>query len=87
MEIEGTEKTKQLYLSSKANDLSRNWFNTIENKLREEFAFIGDWAGKLHGATLRIAGILHCMENNPNEENEIQADIFLNAICIAEYFT
>lgn len=52
-----------LHLSIEAQAVSREWFQRLEPMHVDELADMGDWSGKLHGATLRIAGLLHCMEH------------------------
>ncbi len=48
---------------------------------------MGDWAGKLVGASLRIAGILHCMEYaNITAGCLISVTTMKKAIVIAKYF-
>lgn len=53
-----------------------------------DFASMGDWAGKLVGATCRIAGIFHGLiyaaSSNP-AKTQIDAETMLGAIAIGEY--
>ena len=47
-----------------------------------------DWASKLHGTTLRIAAILHCIEHKGNLLNnlEVSEQTMKNAIELSKYF-
>lgn len=51
-----------------------------------ELAYAADWAGKLPGATARIAGIIHTALHQHNAiEKEIDSKTILNAITISYY--
>ena len=86
------DSPKILTLSDEAHKLSANFANDLELKLKGELEHIADWAGKLHGAILRIAGILHVVselraDGTPFEVNPpISADTFQAAINIGNYF-
>jgi hypothetical protein len=80
-----------LTLSTQAKEISEQWFYDIEGKLPEEYRFMGDWAGKLHGYTLRIAGLLHVMEhyNKPlgiDENRTISRETMHSALKLAGQF-
>lgn len=63
------------------------FYNWLEPQLVDELEFMGDWAGKLVGVSLRIAGILHCMEfSNITYNCPISVNTMKNAIIIAKYF-
>lgn len=68
-------------LSKEANKLSEEYNQWIEKQLNGELEEIEDWAGKLHGNTMRIAGIFHIVKyecnavNIPLEENTMKAAI------------
>lgn len=82
-----TEKTIILELSHEANKELENFYNWLEPQLINELEFMGDWAGKLVGASLRIAGILHCMEYaNITAGCLISVTTMKKAIVIAKYF-
>lgn len=52
-------------LSKEAQQLSKQFFDTLEPRLhptKGDLADMSDWAGKLHGLILRIAGNLHIVE-------------------------
>lgn len=76
-----------LELSIEANNELENFYNWIEPQLVNELEFMQDWAGKLVGASLRIAGILHCMEYaNITDGCLISVTTMKKAIVIAKYF-
>ena len=47
-----------IYLSPEADRLLEQFAYEVEGKLKNEYADIPDWAGKLVGMVLRIAGLL-----------------------------
>lgn len=55
-----------LRLSPDADLALQKWEQEIEEMLAEggEMEQIRDWGGKLAGATLRIAAVIHCLENS-----------------------
>lgn len=55
---------KLLTLSDEAEALSERFYNELEPRLGKngDLEHMADWAGKLHGAVLRIAGLLHVVE-------------------------
>lgn len=75
-----------LKMSDGAYQVSKNFFDWLEPKLIGELDSIRDWASKLHGTTLRIAGILHCLENNGVGDTIISQSTMDNARKIAVYF-
>lgn len=44
-------------LSDEADKLAEEYYHWIESRLTNELEEIEDWAGKLHGNTMRIAGV------------------------------
>ncbi len=74
-----------LRLSQKALILLERWEEEIEEKLAEggEMELITDWGGKLAGATVRVAAVLHCVEHGP--AGEIGSRSIQAAIEIARY--
>lgn len=54
-----------LHLSREAYAEWLDFARVVERDLQEggRFEYIRDWAGKLPGASARIAGLLHCVEN------------------------
>jgi len=58
------KEPKLLTLSEEAETLSERFYNALEPRLGKDgdLEHMADWAGKLHGAVLRIAGLLHVVE-------------------------
>ena len=54
------DKIHILHLSKEATEKSFKFAEELEPRLIDDLEYIKEWAGKLHGAVLRIAGILHC---------------------------
>lgn len=68
------------------NELEK-FYNWIEVQLKDGLEFMQDWAGKLFGTCLRIAGILHCMEYSNIESGcLVSLDTIKKAIDISKYF-
>lgn len=90
-----------LVISEGAIGLLRNFLLWLEPQLAENgaFATFTDWAGKLAGAVLRVAGLLHLAalalmhstemrehsHNSHNSQNEIQAETLADALRLAQY--
>ena len=94
--LEEKEKNEPevITLSLEADSLLEAYSNEVESKLKTEYADFSDWAGKLVGAVLRIAGLL-CRasalrfnvfgdEHAPLVVDETTMN---NAIKIGRYFT
>lgn len=74
-----------LTLSDEAYEISKDFFNWIEPKLVGELYEIRDWASKLHGTFIRLAGLLHCIEYGSNS-TIINKQTMDNARKISMYF-
>lgn len=77
-----------LKLSPEAYQLSVQFAKELEPRLIDDLEHIADWAGKLHGAVIRIAGVLHVAAYvgwNP-WEHPISSETITNAIAIGRYF-
>jgi hypothetical protein len=74
-----------LRLSAAAEARLRDWEAEVERMLADggELEALRDWGGKLCGLTLRLAGILHCVECGL--AGEIQSETVEAAIQIARY--
>jgi 5S rRNA maturation endonuclease (ribonuclease M5) len=80
-------KDKQvLKLSPEASKVSKEFFEWLEPQLVNELDEIRDWASKLHGTTIRIAGILHCVDNKGIGDGIINEKTMSNAKDLAVYF-
>jgi hypothetical protein len=75
----------RLELNHKAEAMMRLWEAEVEAMLGDGGAMeaFRDWGGKLVGATVRIAGIMHTVEHGPTAP--INADTLERAIRIARY--
>jgi hypothetical protein len=63
------------------------YFNAIEPELVGDLHDMSDWAGKLPGAALRIAGVLHCMDyENLINKVPVSQKTMIDAVTIADYF-
>ncbi len=85
------EKTIPLILSPEADELMNQFRAWREPRLIESLEAIEDWAGKLHGAILRISGLLHIAHTYENEncfDNNIAVSekTMRSAIIIGRYF-
>ncbi len=80
------EGVNVLTLSNEAYKVSKDFFDWLEPQLVNELSEIRDWACKLHGTTIRIAGILHCIENNGVGNSIISKSTMESARDIAVYF-
>lgn len=87
LDIPLEENPKILKLSDKAYETLENFFNWVELQLVGDLEFMGDWAGKLVGTSLRLAGILHLMDySNIDKDKLVTNKTLQNAITISKYF-
>lgn len=76
-----------LKFSIDADKELEGFYNWLEVQLNNELEFMADFAGKLFGNCLRIAGILYCMEySNITKKCLISLDTVKKAIIISKYF-
>ncbi|KNZ41394.1 YfjI family protein [Acetobacterium bakii] len=76
-------------LSAEATDAYRLFYEDIEKRQQEgnDLNSITDFASKLHGAVLRISGLLHCMDYERLINNEpVSMVTMANAMDIGGYF-
>lgn len=67
--------------------LAESFFYEIEKQLPDNLEEIKDWAGKFHGQTMRIAGVLHCMEHfEKSDQVLLNENTMRNAIEMGRYF-
>ena len=84
--------TEQILLSPEAEELRREFADYLEPQLVGELADLKDWAGKIVGTTMRIAGLLCRAESNAlvsslsDEQLVISVEQMVRAVSIAEYF-
>lgn len=74
-------------LSPEAARISEQYNQWIEVRLTSEFEDIEDWAGKLHGNTMRIAGVFHLIKHRVDAHNEpLSADTMEAAVQVGKYY-
>ena len=93
LEDEPQVEPEIIALSPDADKLLESFSGEVEAKLKQEYADMSDWAGKLVGAVLRIAGVL-CRASvirtyflEDPEPLVVTAEIMQNAIEIGRYYT
>ncbi len=73
-----------IHLSLEADDIRKIFQAQVEVKLGDEWDYLRDWAGKLVGATLRIAALIHASEvQGDPTATPISIDVMARAIAIA----
>lgn len=72
-------------LSPAADELRKEYQWYIEKKLGNEWEHLRDWGGKLVGAMLRIAALMHAAEAQYPTEAPISQEVLAGAINIAEF--
>jgi len=81
------ETPEIIHLSREAHELSKVFFAELEPRLADDLESMGDWAGKLHGRVLRIAGVLHVINQHVFAGKElVPVETMAAAISIGRYF-
>jgi len=76
-----------LKLTDESSALSKQFYYSLEPRLRDDLEDCLDWAGKYHGQVMRITGILHCVNQLVFAETTlIDIETMQAAIRIGEYF-
>ena len=76
-----------LTLDDDAVNVSTEFFDYIESRLTTEYASFTDWAGKVHGTTMRIAGLLHVARYGADCGNhKVDKQTMKNAVKLGKYF-
>ena len=87
LKIPDKESPDIIKLSKEAKLLLEDFHYSIETRLAEDLEPIEEWAGKIEGTTVRIAGLLHCcIYQEHSAENPIDGKTMKDAISIAHYF-
>jgi len=83
--LSGTD-TGAIQLSAEAHAVRIVYAESVERRLGNEWEYMQDWGGKLVGAMLRIAALIHASEcvGDPTE-TPISADTMTAAVKIAEF--
>jgi replicative DNA helicase len=87
---EDPDQARQIQLSPEADDSLAAFEEELEPKLAEdgELGSMGDWAGKLVGAVVRIAGLLHLADHTDRLEPwplQVSAATLRRAMAIGRY--
>ena len=78
---------RTIRLSDGADKLAEEYYHWIESRLTNELEEIEDWAGKLHGNTMRIAGVLHVVKHRIGSVNTLlEESTMKSAIEIGKYY-
>lgn len=93
LEDEYPPRPKVITLSPEASELLTAFADELEPKLKADYAEIADWAGKLVGNTLRIAGIL-CRADayrapdflSEDDALVVSGEMMANAIRLGRYY-
>ncbi len=73
-----------IHLSPEADGIRKIFQAQVEVKLGDEWEYLRDWAGKLVGATIRIAALIHAAEvKGDPTEIPVSLDVMGKAIAIA----
>lgn len=80
------------YVLKPAPDAYQEWkafYQDVERELGPggEFELMADWAGKLHGAVMRLAGLLHLVEHDTPHDHHICLGTMRQAIALAAVLT
>ena len=75
-----------LTLNDQADELFAHWDQHLENQVGpgQELEHLSEWIGKLRANVIRIAGLLHIADHNPNPE--VDAPTMSRAIEIGNYY-
>jgi len=83
------EQVQVLTLDTAADAVRLDYARRVEVQLgpNGELAHVRGWAGKIVGATVRIAGLLHLLEYGGTTVDTITAESMRGAVALGEYFT
>lgn len=75
-------------LSPEADEIRKQYQGYIEKKLGSEWEFMRDWGGKLVGAMVRIAALMHAAQTQGDPtEVQISPDVMAGAVSVAEFLS
>lgn len=88
LEIPYKEEPELLRFTPEAEAVGERFFYWLEPKIKDDFDDFADWASKIHGTTMRIAGLLHLAEQKAWGEHyhDVSAQTVENAVLIGKYF-
>ncbi len=88
LEIPVPEKPHILDLDSEAYRIAEAYYYEIEPMIPNESLAMKAWLGKLHGNTMRIAAVLHCLKYGKDFiDHDVEAETMKNAVDFGRYFT
>ena len=71
-----------------ADEIRKEYQGYIEKKLGDEWECMRDWGGKITGAMVRIAALMHAAEVQGNPaETPISPEVMAGATSIAEFLS
>jgi hypothetical protein len=84
----GTLHLRKIHLTNEAYQEWCEFSQWVEINLREggKFEFITDWGGKLPGAAIRIAGLIHCAINPEAAETDISFETMRIALVLSAIY-
>ena len=86
--ILSTQWSGTIRLSPEADEIRRGYQGYIEKKLGDEWENMRDWGGKLTGAMVRIAALMHAAEAKGNPaDTPISPEVMVGATSIAEFLS
>lgn len=87
LNIPDSEEPQAIYLTDEAQQISEEFFYSLEDQLVDELGDVEAWAGKYHGQIMRIAGLIHCCLHQEDASAELMTGGTLQAaIAIGQYF-
>jgi len=88
-QLRNSQEATVLTFDAAADAVRLNYAREVEPKLAPdgELAHIGTWAGKLVGATTRLAGLLHLFEPGCAASTVISEATMRSAVTLGKYFT
>ena len=86
--ILSTQWSGIIRLSPEADEIRKEYQGYIEKKLGDEWECMRDWGGKITGAMVRIAALMHAAEVQGNPaETPISPEVMAGATSIAEFLS
>ena len=86
--ILSTQWSGTIHLSPEADEIRREYQIYIEKKLGDDWENMRDWGGKLTGAMVRIAALMHAAEAQDNPtETPISPEVMAGATSITEFLS
>lgn len=86
--ILSTQWSGTIHLSPEADEIRKSYQGYIEQKLGNEWENMRDWGGKLTGAMVRIAALMHAAEAQGDPtETPISPEVMAGATSIAEFLS